>query len=429
MEGSENFDFFRQPDFVPDDFLKGSYAVYKKETLLGEGTGKLCHIHRPEIIDARGRRCWGELSIIGNELRITIPEQWLSEAAYPVIVDPIFGTNTVGSQFMWDHDPPEPWVPLFFEGEIPVNRLWISQALNGRQCKAYFYTNNDEYKAGGYPVAFSYGVDSPNLRRSKDESYIDFSVNSNKPKGWRSGTFTVEETANPGFYLWFGCYADYSWLPRFDYGGIFHNVYFGVGKALPNVYPGYTGTNRPMNTNGFKLSMYFEVINSQNYVRTLTQGVRLTDKQNITGDYKRSAIQTVEVNTATNSFLSIFRKLYEAVHGKSNDSFSVLFNRSILETIKVTETFYHLGEFFRGLFDAADIKSESEAKRGSLLTVRLIETVKVTGFVFRGLILFVRIVTGVFVRDYLLGRYLKARQEIVLKSPISREIILESKIG
>ena len=31
MEGAEDFDFFRQPDFVPDPFLKGSYAVYKKK--------------------------------------------------------------------------------------------------------------------------------------------------------------------------------------------------------------------------------------------------------------------------------------------------------------------------------------------------------------------------------------------------------------
>jgi hypothetical protein len=99
MEGAEYLDFFRQPDFVEDPFLKGSYAVYKKETLIGEGTGKLCHIHRPEIIDARRRRCWGDLAVIGNELWITIPEWWLSEAAYPVIVDPTIGTTTIGSQY------------------------------------------------------------------------------------------------------------------------------------------------------------------------------------------------------------------------------------------------------------------------------------------------------------------------------------------
>ena len=101
MEGAENFDFLCQPDFVRDPFLKGSYAVYKRETLLGEGTGKLCHIHRPEIIDARGRRCWGDLSVAGNCLCITVPENWLSEAAYPVVVDPTIGTTTIGAQTHW----------------------------------------------------------------------------------------------------------------------------------------------------------------------------------------------------------------------------------------------------------------------------------------------------------------------------------------
>jgi hypothetical protein len=64
MEGAENFDFFRQPDFVKDPFLKGSYAVYKRETLAGEGTGKLRHIHRPQIIDSRERRRWGSCPLL-----------------------------------------------------------------------------------------------------------------------------------------------------------------------------------------------------------------------------------------------------------------------------------------------------------------------------------------------------------------------------
>ena len=57
MEGAEDFDFFRQPDFLKEPLLAGSYAVYKKETLIGEGTGKLCHMS--EIIDARGQRALG----------------------------------------------------------------------------------------------------------------------------------------------------------------------------------------------------------------------------------------------------------------------------------------------------------------------------------------------------------------------------------
>jgi hypothetical protein len=97
IEGAERFNFFRQPDFVHNPFLRGSYAVYLKETLIGQGTGKLCHIHRPKIFDALGRSVWGDLNITGGKLSITIPEWWLAHAKYPVVVDPTVGTTTLGS--------------------------------------------------------------------------------------------------------------------------------------------------------------------------------------------------------------------------------------------------------------------------------------------------------------------------------------------
>jgi hypothetical protein len=56
------------------------------------------------------------------------------------------------------------------------------------------------------------------------------------------------------------------------------------------------------------------------------------------------------------------------------------------------------------------------------------DTVQASGAVFRGLLLFVKIVSRVFIRDCLLGRFLKAREELILKSAICREIVLESKI-
>jgi hypothetical protein len=183
MEGSDKFDFFRQPDFVTDPFLKGSYAVYKKETLVGEGTGKLCHIHRPLIIDSRGRRVWGDLSVIGNELRIIIPEAWLSEAEYPVIVDPTIGTTMVGSQTTWDADPPEPWIPLTNEVCIPVSRFLVSETINGL-CTAYFYVySNEEPESAGYPVLYSDNNNTPLSRRSTGENRIDLQVKSGKPAG------------------------------------------------------------------------------------------------------------------------------------------------------------------------------------------------------------------------------------------------------
>jgi hypothetical protein len=57
------------------------------------------------------------------------------------------------------------------------------------------------------------------------------------------------------------------------------------------------------------------------------------------------------------------------------------------------------------------------------------DTVNADGSAFRGLIIFVRILTTSFVRDFLLRRFLIAREELVLKSCITREITLDSKIA
>jgi hypothetical protein len=108
LEGWEGFDFFRQPDTIGPDILRGSYAVYKKEGAIDSpachvGTGKLCHIHRPKIIDARGRWTWGDVTIDRGLLTMTIPEGWLGEAKYPVTVDPVIGSSTVGAYLMYDY--------------------------------------------------------------------------------------------------------------------------------------------------------------------------------------------------------------------------------------------------------------------------------------------------------------------------------------
>jgi hypothetical protein len=216
MEGAEHYDFFHQPDFIKDPFVAGSYAVYKKETLVGEGTGKLCHIHRPLIIDSRGRRVWGELSIVGDRLCITIPEEWLSEAKYPVVVDPTIGTTTLGKQNKWVQEAGEDPTTLIFELCIPVNRFLVSQTING-PCTAYVYTD-DDYMAAGRPVFYSDNGNKPQARKSKQEDLLDLGVTNGKPKGWRSAVFSSNGSIADGSYIWYGVFAEYTWMPRFDYG-------------------------------------------------------------------------------------------------------------------------------------------------------------------------------------------------------------------
>ncbi len=56
------------------------------------------------------------------------------------------------------------------------------------------------------------------------------------------------------------------------------------------------------------------------------------------------------------------------------------------------------------------------------------DTVKTFGVGLRNLFLRVRIVSRVVFRDYVLRRFLFVREECVLKSPVCREIKLDSRI-
>jgi hypothetical protein len=485
MEGAEYYDFFRQPDFVKEPFLKGSYAVYKKETLLGEGTGKLCHIHRPEIIDARGRRCWGELAVVGNELRITVPERWLSEAKYPVVVDPTIGTTTVGSQYFIEYDEDDIEY-LLFEADIPVNRFLVAEQIQGN-CSAYFYTNLDDSEAGGRPVIYSESYNQPHLRKSSQENFINLRVTRNNPKGWRNGTFNVNDIIQPGSYIWFGLYTEYMWYPRFDYGGYFWDAWTDEYTSVPDIYPYYKAVAYPLIPNEYKVSMYFTYSAAQNYIRTLTQGVNLTDSQKINADYKRNAIQTISINSAisrfetlyrecvmavtnsikisrnsklmriltehikataltvekrslarkcfnavtpytvTKKFRGVFRYVKEIAYSLDIQELKLLIMRSLKEAIGVTHTFRNWVSYIRSLKHTAE--SEAVTIHQGEYHRKQADNVQAAGLGFRSLFMPIRIATTLFIRDFVLRRFLKARSELVLKSCISREITLDSPIG
>jgi len=389
MEGAEDFDFYRQPDFVPEPLLQGSYAVYKKETLVGEGTGKLCHIHRPELIDARGRRCWGDLTIVGNELRIVIPENWLSEAAYPVVVDPVIGTTTIGSQITGP-DPNNPsYDRPWLDSEYALNKYQVPQNGSGI-CTAYVYCYNTETDSFVTPLLYTDVNSKPYMKKSQNEKMIDVRVwPPSLPVGWRSNTFGLNGNITAGDYIWFGVHGGY-FTTRFDYGGECYKGWFDW-----ELYEEYEGEPTPYIHHSslqkyctIKWSWYFDytAVTSQNFIRTLTQGVSLTDNRKINAGYKRAAIQTVKAEGSV--------------------SRCFLFSRILKEIVGLLE----------------------KAKHGKTMIRIVQDMVQAAGLGFRGLVFYVKIQTQAFVRDYILGRFLKARSNIEMKSAICREIVLESEI-
>jgi len=480
MEGAERFDFFRQPDFVSDPFLRGSFAVYKKETLIGEGTGKLCHIHRPEVIDARGRRCWGELAVVGNELRITIPANWLGEAKYPVVVDPTIGTTIIGSQIRWNMDTNSSSnFAIQIAKRVAVNRFLVSETITGA-CRAYAYASSGYTDTGGRGIIYYEYLIKPYSKMSNGEQLIDLQVlAASKPSSWRSALFNVG-TINSGSYIWFGITSENAWTPVFDFGATCYAEKW-ESTSTPSAYPNITTAT----AYDIKLSMYFTYM--ANFIRTLTQGVNLTDIRKAKVGYIRRVLQTVGVTSLFGKFktisrkcidtvsntvnisrfpvlcreikeilsltvvkwenrliskifndsvgaesdikskLSIFRKVEDVISGIDSQEFTFLFYRSVTDTTAIFQVNYGIRLFYREVKDMIE-NTDSLAKEASFYRYQA-DTVHVESSLFRKAAFFVRIVAQLFVHDLIFGRFLKAKSEIILKSCVTREITIESKIN
>jgi hypothetical protein len=446
---------------------------------------------------------WGELSIIGNELRITIPESFLSEAAYPVVVDPAIGTTTVGSQYL--HIPlcnedmetenieDYEYEELYFADHLVTNRYAVWSGVSGT-CTAYLYaaaypgylnTFFERYE-NAYPVLYSDNGEKPQYRRCTALNHIDCRVTGQQGAGWRSGTFRIDGTVTGGSYIWFGASTG-NWCSRFDYGAALYSAWWGMfdpdgaGNIVPDTFPLGEAV-----TYDRKVSMYFSYTEAQTYVRTITQGVTLTDTRKQTGNYKRSAVQevtgttgltrlaafprlcvmtvhtvtavkalpafirfvieqvraltetnksrglarhcmeTIRAGSETKRSQGYYRRAYEDVRGTDTTAFPVLFLRSPAERVRLGDTKTHWGEYIRGLQTEATGRAET-THRGEYYRKQT-ETVQAEGIPFRSLLLFVRLFTTAFVRDFLLRRFLKSNEELVLKSPVCREMSVESRI-
>lgn len=78
--------------------VNGSYAAYCGKagdyTRVGGHnyrSGKALHIYRPWAQDANGARVWCALNIADQRLTITVPQDFINGAEYPILVDPTFG--------------------------------------------------------------------------------------------------------------------------------------------------------------------------------------------------------------------------------------------------------------------------------------------------------------------------------------------------
>ena len=145
---TKGLDFFNQRELTQKEKDKGarrpenvigSYAVYASERKINYvggkeyKSGKVGHIYRPKIVDSLGTEVWGALHIENGILSVTIPQDFLDKAVYPIIVDPTFGYEVEGGSNIYiasSDDSSETRVGNYFTSPADGTLDSISANLN-----------------------------------------------------------------------------------------------------------------------------------------------------------------------------------------------------------------------------------------------------------------------------------------------------------
>lgn len=384
LEIPKGLSFFKQGTkyaHLMRDEVKGSYAVYWNMQNNRYKTGKFCHIYRPKIFDSAGRWIWGDLEFDGESLFIIVDELWLKKARYPVTVDPVIGTSTVGASHLNTEDPdPGEWYDYYYEITMPVNPYVTPGSVAGN-CTAYYYSYHSDSEARGYPVIYSDSSGVPTSRLSANESYAD--LRNPSPSGeWLGVSFDINGTIPAGQTIWFGYMSRFFLFPYFDEGGTLKEMDVSGNSTPPNNF--VTGG---WSSDQLTLSMYFEYTAAENYIRNIAT--------------------TAGVSDGISRILNIKRKLQEpalAVH----------------DLIKVQK------EIFRKLIVNSGVTDFS--KRTQSLIRKHIENLTVSDGVLRRLTIFYRVISSLSIWDYPSWKKARSKGELVINSPITIEIEIDSEI-
>ena len=265
LDFPDGLEFYRQPSLEEvtgrglscEPKVIDSYAVYWSGRNGAFKTGKFCHIYRPRIYDARGRSVWGRLEIIGKTLTITIPESWLADAAYPVVVDPVIGTQTRGALNTIDWWG-EGSTAFYLEVEMGMSKFTASSAING-PCTSYIYSYKTDTLAG-QAVLFSDAGNKPGARLSRDEAIV--SLDRTSPV-WVPSTFSLSRQIAAGETFWYGYNARDGINTYYDVGSTFQKMFTDTYTDVPSTFAG-TGDSWSI-----IMSAYFSYSSAQSYTRKM----------------------------------------------------------------------------------------------------------------------------------------------------------------
>jgi hypothetical protein len=160
-------------------------------------------------------------------------------------------------------------------------------------------------------------------------------------------------------------------------------------------------------------------------IRLIEAAATLYDMKAGTG-FNRGIMDTAGIGSMMGGAALFFRALFGiAGNGDSTGSF-ITRMRVIQDTETVGDDMGHAVDYLRGLFVEAGIIAET-THRGEYYRIQR-DTAHSEALPLRHLFIFLRLLTGAYIRDYIIGRFLKSKEEVIIKSHVCREITLESTL-
>jgi hypothetical protein len=141
---------------------------------------------------------------------------------------------------------------------------------------------------------------------------------------------------------------------------------------------------------------------------------------------RRGIVDGAGTEDSTARERGFIRTLAAAVNTGDHAGKVITLLRGIREEVSVLGEAGHLGDYLRGIYTEAGGMAETGHKGEYYRTVE--DTAGNMGVSLRHLFIFIRLATLLLVRDYIIGRFLKSKEELIIKSPVCREIILESTL-
>jgi hypothetical protein len=142
--------------------------------------------------------------------------------------------------------------------------------------------------------------------------------------------------------------------------------------------------------------------------------------------FNREITDTAGNNSAMGGMVMFFRTLLGSVGSGDSTGNLITRMRVIQDTETVGDETGHTADYLRGLFVEAGNMAGTGHKAEYYREQQ--DTAHSEAVPLRHLFIFLRLLTGAYIRDYIIGRFLKSKEEVVIKSHVCREIILESTL-